>query len=503
MKPFSKKATQGSKELPQESSTVQKKEFKRDESDNKLFPEIQVKDITSIITEDCVGAYDADTLLFQACSNVQTKFIRIKHLKEGFTEEMPNVTTFRGMGKGIKKGSWLHMKNVERELEGLAPYEIGDFEVENCQKLKYETEEEAIEKAKIEIYKKMKEVRLQFRIPRLLLLIGEGTNFRNSLPLCRPYKGNRKPSDKPLILKSIRTWAVKELGAVEATARWDGEMVECDDLCEYFANLGYKNYLATKRFNFLAISADKDSNNNPKLLVSPDKHTGKDNPLRGQWKQPQAMLVLDSAKDVGDVTFKTKTGGVDYKFYGFKGLLWQAFLSGDGADNYNCLTHLKQGLNFGDESAYRVLKPCTSAKESLIAVIDTFAELLPDGVKYTTHDGKDLHVSTLEYMDTYFKVAYMMRSENDRLDFYKLCEAFKVDVSKIKDNHIEKVLPLADEPTLRSVITELRTQLAEITDAAVPVKSETKPLQIERLNKTVDMLKEYDNMFDKLFIEAA
>jgi len=42
----------------------------------------------------------------------------------------------------------------------------------------------------------------------------------------------------------------------------------------------------------------------------------------------------------------------------------------------------------------------------------------------------------MSYMNTYFLIAYMTRSYEDTMDFYKLCKAFKVDTSKIENNNI-------------------------------------------------------------------
>ncbi len=57
-------------------TSQEEKPFTRDDSDNKYFPEIQVKDIRSIITEDCYGALDADTTVWKACANQEIKSIK-------------------------------------------------------------------------------------------------------------------------------------------------------------------------------------------------------------------------------------------------------------------------------------------------------------------------------------------------------------------------------------------------------------------------------------------
>ncbi|AUR89236.1 PIN domain-like protein [Vibrio phage 1.121.O._10N.286.46.C4] len=435
---FSKKAATVSKHVPeqpeQEVEGFEEKPFVRDNSDNKLFTDIQVKDISGLITDDCTGVFDFDTTVFQACSNVETKYIRVTNEETRYSEEFPNITTFWGRGKKIGESSALGLLNVDRELDGREPFTKEDFVVENLQKMKYDTEEKTIDQAKIQIYKAIKKVKEQFGIDNVRPVIGEGDNFRHKLDLCRPYKGERSPM-RPLVLKKVRKWVVEELKAIVATPRKDGEMVEADDVVEYYGAKGYQHYRKHGKFNYLVIASDKDAQGNPKLLVNPDTHSGEHNPLKGKFKFPQAMLIEATDVTCGDLELVAKKSTSEVKGYGFKFIMYQALLGGDGADNYNALSHLGKDLKFGDQAAYKALKPCKSAKECLQSAIDVFAEKLPYGVQYTTHDGRDLDVDCLTYMDTYFKVAYMLRSEKDTMDLYKLCEVFKVDISAVVGNN--------------------------------------------------------------------
>ncbi|APC44358.1 exodeoxyribonuclease [Pseudoalteromonas phage PH357] len=453
----SKKFTASRSGVSEDYPDKEEKPFVRDDSDNKLFPEIQVKDIRDIITEDCVGVYDADTMVWKACANMEKKFIKVTHKTEGWSESLDGIKMFKGLGKGIKDDSWLGRKNLERELEEKPPYCLEDFDIEEQQELKME-KSKAVEQCKVQIFMKAKQVRRQFRIPNIKFVLGEGECFRADLDLCRPYKGNRKDTARPLLLKEIREWVIKDLNSEMATKGF-----EADDIVEHYGALGYKNYLSTGKFNYLVVASDKDARNNPKLLADPDTHSGENNPLQGKFKFPQAMLIEATHKSAGDIGVVAKEKSTDFKFYGFKGLLYQAFLSGDSADFYNCLSHLGQNLNFGDESAFRVLKPCKTPQEALQKTIDTFAELLPYGVQYTSHKGGELDVDTITYMNTYFKVAYMTRSLDDKMDFFKLCKAFRVDTSAIENNNLW-----------------------------------TAPYEVVDVNKLLDIVQTYDSVTDDL-----
>ena len=471
---------------PKDSET----EVVRDESDNKLFKDIQVKDVRTIITPDCVGAYDFDTPIYKACANMEIKTILVKHKTEGWEEEFANITTFKGRSRNIKKDSWLGMKNLELEVAGKPPYTLDDFEITKKVKLKL-PKEKAIEQVKIQIYKKIKNVRFQFRIPKIKLIIGGGKCFRHDLDLARPYKGTRKSEDRPILLSEIREWVKDTLDCEVAR-----EGFEADDVVEHYGAKGYAHYRKTGKFNYLVIASDKDSKDLKKLLVDPDTYVGENNPLRGRYKFPQAMLIESTDRDIGDIGIVHKQKSSDYKFYGFKGLLWQAFLNGDGADNYNALSHLNQNLNFGEDSAYKLLKPCKTAKESLQKTIDKFAELLPYGVQYTSHKGESLDVDTMTYMNTYFKVAYMTQSYEDTMDFYKMCKAFKVDTSKIVGNN--KLTPPIRTYVGNQDVSESMQNVLEVlvNDTLKSYKSKNKGDLVQTLDDTKIALIEILDSFE-------
>ncbi|ALM62074.1 exonuclease [Vibrio phage qdvp001] len=416
-----------------EGSEQTKKEFIRDESDNPIFKKYQVDNISDLISDDCVAYYDSDTLYFQSASNQENKMIEVKHKTEGWVERFSGVKVFRGLGKGIKEGSWLYGKNLEREVEGKTLYTLEDFEIEEVQELK-DTYEKSLEQAKIQVLMKLKRVRQQFRIPKIVTVIGEGSNFRNSLPLCRPYKGNRV-TKRPLLLKDLRKWAVEELGAIEVPLSKTHGVIEVDDYVDMMGYSGYLSYIKTGKFDKIAILSDKDGFNAPKLLCNPDTYSGEGNPKRGKFKYPQPMIVPNSLEDKGDIEIIAREKSTDYKFIGFLGLLWQ-ITTFDGSDNYSALGHLNGGMGFGADGAYKLLKSAKNSKDALQRVIDKFAELLPYGVQYTDCHGVYHDIPTLEYMNTYFRVVYMLRNMEDDMDFYKLCKAMKVDTSKIENNNL-------------------------------------------------------------------
>lgn len=416
-----------------DSSQVDDKPFERDGSDNPIFKEWQVNNLKDITTEDCIAYYDADTLYFQAASNQETKYIKVTHKKEGWSEELTGIKVFKGLGKGIKKDSWLWLKNLERETEGQEPYNLEDFELEDCAKLNGD-KDYCLEQAKIQVNMKLKRVKQQFGLNNIVTVTGSGNNFRHALPLCRLYKGNRKDTAPPMLLKELRDWAISKGLAITTPESPVHGNIEADDFVDMMGWLGATHYDKTGKFNKICILSDKDGNNSAKIVCNPDTYSG-DHPKKGMFKFPQPYRVPNTKESAGDIEIIPKETSADYKFIGFKGLLWQICTS-DSADNYSALGHLNGGMGFGTESAYKILKPCKTAKESLQSVIGIFASLLPYGVQYKDHTGDNQDVDTITYIDYYFRTAYMLRSLDDKMDFYKLCKAFKVDTSSIVNNNL-------------------------------------------------------------------
>jgi len=482
----------------QQSVVEEEKPFERDESDNPIFKEWQIDNLKDIITDDCVAYYDADTLYFQAAKNQETKYIKVIH-KDGWSEELAGIKVFKGLGKGIKKDSWLWLKNLERETSGKEPYNLEDFTIEEHSKLKGE-KSACFKQAQIQVNTKLKRVRQQFGLNKVITVIGSGENFRNLIPLCKPYKGNRKDSLPPILLKELRQWAVEEGLAIETPESPIHGNIETDDYVDMMGWLGAINYNKTGKFNKICILSDKDGNNSAKLICNPDTYSG-EHPKKGKFKFPQPFRVPNTNESAGDIEIIPKETSADYKFIGFKGLLWQ-ILVGDGADFYSALGHLNGGMGFGADSVYKRLKPCKTAKESLQTTIDIFAELLPYGVQYTDHKGDPQDVDTLTYIDFYFRTAYMLRSLDDQMDFFKLCKSFKVDTSKIENNNLLTApYQIFNEEMSEEIVGESLALLSSLKDNELKsYKSLKKDGLVERLDSSlekVDMMIEYiqKNMF--------
>lgn len=408
--------------------TKEVKPFVRDEGDNKLFPQIQVDDIKTVTDGSTHWKLDGDGIIYKACSSMQTKFITVTHKTEDLEIELEGIAKFKGQTKAISENSWLGTENIKRNAQGLEPYTMEDFDVVAGQRLRWD-EEKAFEQAKIHIFTKLKNLRSQFQIENIDFCIGGGDCFRHDLDLVKPYKGQRDEV-RPILLKRVRDWVVSDLGAEVAPVGFEN-----DDYVEWWGFKGYTDYKKTGIFSFGVIAEDKDSFSNPKVLINFGVHSGEKNPLKGKFKFPKAWIIADSSVSIGEIDLVVTTKK-EAKGTGLKWLMMQSFLIGDTADNYNVFKHLKDyKTNYADVKAYEDLLDLKTPKELLQKVVDIYSEMFPYGVQYTTHKGEELDVDTLTLMSTYFLAAYMTRSDNDQLTFPKLCEAFKVDTSKVIDNN--------------------------------------------------------------------
>lgn len=506
---FSMKAKGASQEKPEQEGFDEnkpKKEYVRDTGDNYLFKEIQVEDINTLIRPETVFYDDSDMMVYRAASMMEEKRIKVVHKEDPtLTFDCKNITEFKGRGKKVGDSSVLGLYNVDRDLQGLPHYTPEDFEITQYQIVQGGDEDKAFETAKIQILRNLKETRLQYQIPKIIPVLGEGDCFREELDQARKYKGNRAETLRPILLKRLRQWMVDEVGAINVKdMRHFGKVIECDDFIEIKAAEGAAHYRKHGWYSVGVISKDKDSLNSTKLLINNDRVTGKGKD-GGKLKFPKVMHIEATNKCAGDVVLLSKGEGKakDFKGYGFKFLMYQAFLGVDTADNYSALKHLERGFDFGDVSAYKALKPCTTAKEALQKTIDIFAELLPTGVQYTTHDGRELDVDTITYMNTYFLTAYMIRKLGDTMDFFKLCKAFKVDVSKITNNNVPVVKEVAEADKVREAYDNTCQKL-ELAHELLLNQKGTKGDLTGRMTEAAEMLEAiWIELGNGLFVEEA
>ncbi|AUR93377.1 hypothetical protein NVP1187O_064 [Vibrio phage 1.187.O._10N.286.49.F1] len=485
---FSKRAGKGSENSYQaEDSGKIKKEFTRDLSDNKLFPQIQVDDISKITDKNTEWYLDGDGIVWKSCSSVESLYLEVKNLNNGNIFEVDNIIKFKGLGKKISENSWLGIENVKREAKGEEPYKVEDFEITQKSRLNYKTEEVAFEQVQIMIRTKLKNLREQFQIDNIRFCIGEGECFRNFEDTVEPYKGQRSEL-RPIMLKRARKWVLEDLEGLKAP-----EGFENDDFVEWHAAEGWKDYKRHGVFSKGVIGEDKDMFSNAKLLINFGTHTGEGNPQKGKFKYPKPWIIGDTSVSVGEIDLVVK--GVknpkkECKASGLKWLILQAFFLGDTADHYKPLQHLKDYVTkYGEVQAYKDFADLNTPQDVLQKAVDLYAEMFPYGIQYRSHKCEDLDVDTLTYMETYFKIAYMTRSVSDATTFSKLCAAFKVDTSAITGNN--KLTPpirtfTGDEQSILDIQSVIESIITEDMKGCKQLKSTEKNAVFDRIKEKLE-----------------
>ena len=480
------------------SSSIQasptKKEFVRQTEDNSLFPDIQVRDISTITDENTIMAVDSDGIVWKSCASVESLYIVVTHKTEEVTQELEGIQQFKGLGKKISVDSWLGVQNIKREVKGLPQWEIEDFTTEQFNRLNYDTEEKAWEQVQIVLRTKLKNLRLQFGIDKILMVIGSGACFREDLDQVKLYKGSRSPL-RPIMLKRTRQWVLDELGGEDTPKGF-----ETDDKITWLAYQSHLNYKKTGIHTVMACAEDKDSFGTPCLLASFGTHSGKDNPLRGKFKQPQPWLIGDTSDGVGCLDLVASKSKKELKGTGLVWLIAQSFLIGDSADCYNALKHLPQKTDYADVKAYKDFAGLKTPKEVLQKVVDLYEGFFPYGVQYESHKGESLDVDTMSFMNTYMLTAYMTRSQNDKMDFYKLCAAFKVDTSAIVGNNKLSAPVLTFIPDKsEKVVDELKVMCDNVLPDMVGFKTLKKGDLVALVEEIVSNTKDVNEKFSDFY----
>lgn len=324
-----------------------------------------------------------------------------------------NKTDFWGRTKKVPSG-WLGDLNSKREAEGKTPYTFDDFEI---------TEEQVAGELSHAIHSlkmKIQQVKDYLGIDKSIYLIGSGDTHRNLLelpvnprkenPLAGQYKGNRLDTPRPLLLKDVREYAVNVLNAENIKG------VETDDVINMYGWESHKHYKKTGKHKYILVTIDKDQRGFSCMLFNPFKdEKSKD------WKHPYPIII----DGLGELDLVNK----EIKGYGQKWLLAQ-MLNGDSSDNYG--PTLNMDISFGDVSVYKVLHPCKTLKESMLAVAKQYKEWYPDGVKFKSWSGKDVDITWYEWADTIWECAYMLKSRDDKTTFTGLLEQFGIDYKNLK-----------------------------------------------------------------------
>ena len=318
---------------------------------------------------------DADLLIFRSCAVAETRTVEVLHKSSGRSKVFNTRTEFK---------DFLKAKGMEYKPES---YEFTDIQTP-----------EPLANALHTIKTQLNKWKTKFDPDVMKVLIGGKDNFRESLPLPKKYKGNRKDMLIPIHREDSKKY-LQERHQAEVI---DG--CETDDALIYY---GYE-YLK-KGYDVIVCSFDKDS-----LAYSGLKTYD----FRDDENKP--VLI----PDFGHLEVIEKEKDKEVKGLGF---IWycQQMLTGDGTDHYRPFK--VKGVKFGELSAYKVLKDTKTHKEALEAVIQQYKTVYPEPFTFVDWTGKEQTFDYLDFLKLYHKCVRMKETKEDDLDFVKFCQKYEVN----------------------------------------------------------------------------
>lgn len=316
--------------------------------------------------------YDGDALAFRASAVLDHRSVLVKHLPSGRTKVFKTRTELKDLL--VSKGLEFKDKDYEFTDQQNAESLINVCKILKNQILRTNTKLNASE---------------------YLVCLSGKENFRDSLPLPSKYKGQREGVMRPIHLKAAKSFLWRNHPSLLADNR------EADD------DLIIKGYeYLNKGYTPILVSQDKDAFSASGLTL-----------YDFTQKEPVTELVPDfgSLWDTG----KKITG---------RGFIWLMFqmVSGDAADNWK--PSEIAGVKYGEKSAYKLLKDCTSKEEALSKVITQYKKWYPETIEYIDWEGCKVVADYRDIFSIYFKCARMMQHETDTLIAEEFCSRHGVQL---------------------------------------------------------------------------
>lgn len=357
-----------------------------------------MEELKEKIDENTALHLDYDQIAFQSASVTEKHTIKATHKASGRSMDFDNVTSFWGRGKNI--GGWLSDTNTKRAEAGAKQFSKEDFTVEDV--YINEPVANATQAAKTRV----KGLSKYLDIDNYCGVLGESGTFRHKLELPQTYKGQRS-EHKPLHLQDVRSYLVKH---------HKGEVIqdiEADDALTMKQFLGWRNYKSTGKITDIVGSIDKDSLSTPGYLFNFNKAGD------GSLQYPEVIVIDDS---IGNIWVNEKGKSKNVKGWGSYWLAYQ-LLIGDSTDNIR--PYQDMNIKYGEQTFYKEAVDIKNQAELFTFVKDKYHSWFPSGVSFTSWTGKDIEISTDEWLETIWKLVYMQRIPNDPTTFAKMLQHYQ------------------------------------------------------------------------------
>lgn len=335
---------------------------------------------------------DCDTPLFRSANAVQETYVIVTHKPSGTKKEFPNKTEFHGHWKK-REGGWLGKTNAERIEKGLEPFDVDDFDIEECARLIPDVEDH-VELAVTQFDYFIGGIK-DLPADDYLLCIGGKENYRYDYAHILPYKGTRK--DKPILFYEVKEAICKKYKRkIELT---DGEEAE-DRVSQY----GWQNYLEhnkTGKWKYLLSYVDKDL----QMIISP-------------------YVNYDKKEDgVFEVT----------PFEAGKHFCAQLLAGDKSTDNIQGLPNFTEEIQekyetgktrgIGLATAIKYLDPCDNIKDMYQRVVDAYMSYYgTEPFEFESFRGEKMQRTWLDMLQENAVLLYLRRTPNEIINMQEVLD---------------------------------------------------------------------------------
>lgn len=224
------------------------------------------------------------------------------------------------------------------------------------------------------------------------IVISGDDNFRKNIPLPSQYKNTRSDAGKPINLAEAKEYLVKFHNAEIAVG-------EADEVLVAYAYQGWKDKEVV-----IQCSIDKDAYHGPGWLFN--------------WDAMEAPELIEGLGSLCINESNTVKG---------KGRMFLYFQMafGDPIDAYKPCELAK--VKYGEKSAYKLLKDCTTDKEAIEALVKQYKKWYSEPVTYRAWDNSLQTKDWIEIWQMYADCSFMPRWDGDRFNVKKVMDKLGID----------------------------------------------------------------------------
>lgn len=318
-----------------------------------------------------IALFDMDLIAYRSAAVSEKRSIEVQHIPTSKTKSFNTRTEFKdglkSRNKPFNPEDWL-IKDIQvAEPESYAFQAVK----QQVKSISEEVEAEAIEG-----------------------YVGGKNNFRLSLDLPVLYKGNRTDMIRPLNLSSTKKYIIN---------KYKGGLIEGHEVDDH----------VVIRFHEL-----KQEGHDPVILTLDKDQNGCIGTKFYDWtKYKPSIIEVPKFGYLEHDKSKNKVRGLGLNFYCYQ------MLKGDTSDNYSPSDLHKQ--RYGDVAVVKYLNEAKTVNDLFQAVEDQYKKWFPKIVHYVSQNGVEVQKDYKDLLNLYNSAVYMLRTYNDKTDFYSLWKEMK------------------------------------------------------------------------------